>query len=262
MVTDTLDVTGIATQAMDGISSFVWPVLWSLIGILVLVFVYWFLQFRHTVRVKILTSNGHTPVEDKAREVTVDNTPFWQLRKRKHLIPVPPREALDFLGLDFLRKPKFFAEMYYSEEHGYIPCRDNVSKENLVDILAQSKDNTVTGSYQPLTPAQRALYTSQLRKAVARKNTSILDKITQFATPLMLVMVLVLVLLFWEDIAKPSKDMASINQAMLSQNERLVGQVAEVSAQNARMLQVIAGDLQSKGISINQRVPPDTGGST
>lgn len=256
MATDPYSINTIGTSALDAVSGAALPIIWTALAIILLLFAWWFVQHRHKVRIRILTSNGHVPYDDKAREVLVDNAPFWKLRKRKDMFPAPPRETIESLGRDFLGKPKYYHETYWSEEHGYIPIQDTASRENILSI-AQAEGGKAKDTFKPLTPTQRALFTSQLRKASNRKTKSLLDTITQFATPMILVMLFLMVLLFWEDLAKPAKDMASSAKSMQDANLEYARQNAEIAAQNARIVQVLAGELEARELDIRQRVPAE-----
>lgn len=252
-----MDPTIVATSVMDSLSSTVWPILWSLVVLVIIMFLYWYLQFRHTARILILTSNGVVPYEDKAREVKIEGVPYWKLRKRKDILPVPPRESMNSLGRDAIfNKPKFYSEMYWSEEHGYIPIQNRVNKENINEFINGETDDV----YKPLTPAQRALYTTQLRKAEGRRKKNIWDTIAQMATPLVLAMLFICVLVFWEDIAKPAKDMAAMQANLVKENAKVTSELSEISAQNARMIEILARDVDGKLNQINQRVQQEGGG--
>lgn len=236
-----VDLGGVASSFMDSISQAGGYIIWIIvIGALVGAFLYIF-SFKHRVGVRILTKNGNNlPVPDRAREIRVDGVVYWKLLKRKHIIPVPPAESLVILKPG--AKPRFYAEFSYSDETGYVPLQYDVTTENFNSKLRMmDKGKVVDAPFQPFTSNQRSLYVMQLRKSEQRRKKDILERITALATPLVLVMLVICVLVFWEDVAKPGKEMAELNVQMQEKNLLLLEQITEISTQNARILQVTTG---------------------
>lgn len=239
------DVGGIGSTFMDSASAFGGYLVWIfVISAVVVAFVY-ILSFKHIVSVRILNRNGNVlPVKDRAREVKVDGVKYWKLLKRKDVIPVPPADAL--IVVKSGGKPKFYAEFTYNEESGYIPLEYDVTTSNFNEkLIITQHGKVIKDSFQPFTTNQRSLYVMQLRKAEARKKKDLLERIMQLATPLVLVMLFIAVLIFWEDVAKPGKEMANLNVQMQQKNLELLDNLAEISAQNARIVQAYTGtDLE------------------
>lgn len=256
MAVDILSSIGsYAESTTNTLSGYVWPVIWSLVVLGFIGFVWWYLQYRHKIRLRLLTNYGSVPYDDKAREVLVDGVPFWKLLKRKDIIPVPSKKCLNSIGRDFFGKPKFYAEMYWSEEEGYIPVQDTVNKENLagvVKVLDETGERVVTGAFQPFTTQQRALHVAQLRRAEERRKNDFLTTIQNLAVPGILAMILILGLVFWEDIAKPGKEMALINKEMLEKQNVIAQQLADASSQNARVVQALAEESKKRELQISQ----------
>lgn len=254
---DDFNAGAAARGFMDSLSASVYPVILTALGIALIAFFWWYFSHRHRVRIRLLLAQGTVPFDDKAREVIVDGVPFWKLLKRKDMIPTPTSEAMTHLGKGFLSgKPRFYAEFYWSEEYGYVPMVDGVNSKNLQDKAVKYGPNKelVKDAFHPFTPQQRALYVLQLRKAEARKKKSILDQITAIAVPMALVFIFIMLLVFWEDIAKPAQEMATANAGMMELNEKLLKQNAEISAQNARIVQALSGQIDAAQLQISQTV--------
>lgn len=250
-----IDVARVTTGILDGMSGMVWPVVWTILGIVIVLFVAWYLMHRHKVRIKMLTSTGWQSFHDKAREVRVDGVKYWRLLKRKDIVPIPPAEATEGLGRDFLGKPRFYAEAYWSEESDYVWSVDSVNKQNLSEkILVDGEKKSVENPFVPFTTQQRALFVSQLRKAESRRKKSLLDQIAQVAVPVVLVMMFIMVLLFWEDIAKPSKEMAELNNQMMERQNAIAASLADISSQNARVVSALADETRARELQIQQQV--------
>ena len=252
---EVLEVGTYAGQAMDALSNTVWPILWSLVLLIGLLIAWWYLSYRHKVRIRMLTGSNPVPFDDKAREIKVDGVTYWKLLKRKDVIAVPDSQSLEGLGKDIMGKPKFYAEMYWSEEHGYIPIVDDVNESNFLDrIVVKDGKKLAKGTFKPFTTQQRTLLVTQLRKAQDRRKKSLLDQVMQVAVPMMLVFLFIMVLVFWEDIAKPAKDMAEMNQNMMSQQRSLLEQSQEISNQNARIVKAFADKEEAEALQLQQRI--------
>lgn len=250
---------------LDVISNSVVNVVWACLALALVAVVFWYFLHRHKVRIRILTNSGSFPYQDKAREIKIDGVPFWKLLKRKDTITAPPSDALHSIGRDWmLRKPAYSVEMYWSEEDGYVPIVDTVNKANLKEKTVVyeldrhgQKVEVARDVFQPFTPQQRALYVSQQKKALDRRKKSLSDLIAQIAVPIAFVMFAVVLLFFWEDIAKPAKEMAAANQNMMQLQKELLSHQSEISAQNARIVQALTGNIEAGEINLIQRVPPD-----
>lgn len=244
-----IDVGALASGFMDSVSQLGGYLVWIIvIGALMATFIY-ILSFKHQVSVRVLNANGNTPpVKDRAREIKVDGVVYWKLLKRKDIIPVPPAEAIDIIKPG--AKPRLFAEFSYSVENGYVPLHYDVDTKNFAEKLTMTKHGRIVDEpFQPFTSNQRSLYVMQLRKAEARKKKDLLERITQLATPLVLAVLVVSILIFWEDVAKPGKEMAQINVAMQESNRKMMETLNDISAQNARIVQAQTGavlDIEQK----------------
>lgn len=245
-----LDVGSVASGFMDNISQAGSWIVWIIvIGALVGALLY-LISFKHSVGIRVLTRNGNNlPVKDRAREIKVDGVVYWKLMKRKHIIPVPPAESL------VIRKsganPKFYAEFSYSDETGYVPLEYDVTTDNFNDKLKMIQHGKVVQDpFQPFTSNQRSLYVMQLRKSETRRKKDILERITALATPIVLVMLVICILIFWEDVAKPGKEIAELNLQMQEKTLVVLDQIVEISNQNARIVQTLTGE----NLNITQQV--------
>lgn len=258
MATDFLDIGGFLSSTANSASSWVYPVIWTAILIVLGVFAWWYLQHRHRVSLRLLTSYGSVPFNDKAREIKVDNVLFWKLLKRKDIIPIPPKKSLNSIGRDLFGKQKWNAELYWSEEDGYIPIYDSVNKDNLHDKIRILESNDsgeeifVDKPFLPFTPQQRALFIGQLRKAEQMRKKTLWEVLQNIAVPMTLALIVVMMLVFWEDIAKPAQEMGSLNVQMQEQNKVLLAQISDISGQNAQIVKVLKDDTTSRDLQIQQ----------
>lgn len=256
---DTVQQAGVS--ALNSAASAVYAVLTVGVIIALIVVVWHILSFKHSVLIKRMGNGGSKwPMRDMAREVRVDNVIFWKLRKSKEVVTVPPKEALYPMGKAVLGGIKYYAECYHTPESGYIWCQDTVGMEDfsrkiqVVEELQNGEKRVVMKeTFKPFTSSERAMYVMQMQKELMRKKKGLLDVITQLAVPMMFVMVIVAILVFWEDIAKPAQQQMESAVALSEEN-------AKIAEQNARILAVLAGKMSAADLQVAQTIPPDATG--
>lgn len=229
-----LDLGGLVSSTMGAGYNIVLGVLaiiiiGGLVGLLV-----WMSIHNKKIRVRYVTKNGSFVIDDKARRKNVDGVEYWSLLKMKLVVSPPPSAAINMTN-----KGKLMAECYLKEG----------SQEPAWIIDGGPEEGFDTAM---LTTQERALLIQRVIKATQRRRKGLLDTIAQIATPIALVMVVIVMLVFWENIAEPAKDMAQINTQMMESNK-------EISEQNARMVSVLAGKLDVGELTVTQAVPPDGG---
>jgi cell division protein FtsL len=245
---------GISTMglgAMDTMSTIAVVMIYIAIVSVPILFIWNYLRFKHRVQIKKLTANGAIVYDDRAREVMQDGVKFWKLYKDKFLISCPPPDVTQMT-----KKGKLFVVCYFSEEMGYVWAKDTVTKDTFkaqtvdYELRNGEKVKVIRDVYQPFTTQERALQANQIRKAIERKGESLLAKIEKYLPFIMVFLMFVLVLIFWEDIAKPAITMSNANAEISKQN-------AVISEQNARILMMFGFD----NITLNQQTineaPPD-----
>lgn len=245
---DDLGLSGLASTASNAASGAYTIVITLLcIGVLVgiILLVNYILSYKHHVNVKIMTKNGFYFVHDKAREIDENGVKFWKLLKMKITTTVPPPEAIDIT-----KKGKFVATGYFSEETDMVWLTDKNTKEDFKNLIEEEiveykngvpiRRKVVKNAFHPFTTQERALQANRVTRAMLRKKKNLLEILTQLAVPAALIILVICVLIFWEDIAKPVQNLATINAEVSKQN-------AEIAEQNARILNMIAkqGGLQT-----------------
>lgn len=255
---------GLADQAAGGAYTVVMTILALAIFVGIALIIWFILQFKHRIIIKVMTRQGSFIVQDKAREVNENGVTFWKLLKRKHLLSPPPVKAVHMT-----KKGKFAAECYYSEETGYSWALDNISEDDFKQKLTVEEPvlnergeqqltkegklvtrKVVKDAFQPFTAQERALQAARITRAMARKRKNLLETIAQLATPIALIMLILGVIIFWEDIYGPVKEQSEINVKISAEN-------AKISEQNARVLSVMRNDGQ---LQVNQNIGGDAGG--
>lgn len=242
---------GSMTQSLTGgASTAVTVVNWIIIiGILGgLGYLIWFiLQYKHQAKIKVWTNNGYYYVNDKAREVTKDGVTQWHLWNLRVHASTPPPGARSLS-----KKGKQVAEGYFTPDTGVVWATDKTTRELIEQKFSKMGDAKSTDPKEMekdaelFTTTERAMMIDQIKRAMLRKRKNALEVIGQFAAPIALVIILLLVLIFWGDIAQPV-------QALQQSNAEISKQNAEISAQNAQMISFLTG--QRGFVNISQTIP-------
>ena len=204
-------------------------------------------EYKHKVRIKEVINGRKIIFDDKAKEVIEDGIVFWKLMKRKSVISVPPPEAIEISN-----KGKKCVECYKTETGEYIFSKDiadikdipkkileiNNDEEREKQILEWRKDNRIIDSFQPLTTKQRLILINQLKKAEAKRKKDWNDMIPTIVSIGALLILVVSLMIFYADMAKPLLDMAGQQNT----NEQIKLQQLEVINQIKNDIQVIRDD--------------------
>jgi len=192
-------------------------------------------NYVHRVKIRVITSDSSPKFieEDVAKTIIQDGVPYWKLKKRKELLTVPPSECTELT-----KKGKYYAECYWSEREGFRWIKDVANPEAAFDAF-------------PTT--EKALLVQRIKNAQARKKKGIWDMLQALVTPIVLVMLFVLVLIFWEDIAEPTIK-------VLNKVESITASQAVIAQQQARITAVLAGQAEAGTLELEQTINPEGGG--
>lgn len=181
-------------------------------------------QYKYDIRLKVLKHGTFMTFEDTARQIEVDGTKFWKLRKLKESVSIPPPESItqNILG-------RFVAEGYYERNIGVIWSRDKMTRqefEKLAESLREKNlDKTaqkiVDTTYQPLTSQERALQASQVTKAALRKGKNLWELLWQALPIIISVIFVVIIVIFWDKITQPTLDVARTNAEIVKTLEKV-----------------------------------------
>lgn len=213
---------------VDQFVSYLWIMLLLVIVATIIIVVFFRRQFKHGVTVREIVQGRTVVYHDKAREFKdKEGALFWQLWKTRDLLPLPPPEAIDLTT-----RGKKHVEVYRTETGEYIYCRD---------------DPTGIRSFQPLTTKQRLILIKQLQKAHSRVRKSWQDYILPVAGISALVIVIVALMIFYEDMARPLITMA---------DKQIKWE--EVNQENLNIMKEIKQDLQiiKDDMGVKEKPPP------
>lgn len=224
------------------------------LGVVALLF--WWLynkkQYKYEVKLKLFQNEQFVYYQSLAKVKTVDGANFWYIRGLKQLVTVPPAASM-YLGSN----GHWIAEGYYDRLAGVIWSRDTMSKSDfmkIVEELQKKGDRSGTGiadtHYQPMSTTERSLQAHQVTKAILRKGKDIWAMIWQILPILVMVVIFALILIFWNDIAKPIIALEASN-AQISQDNKFMQE------QNIRLYQMLTGGKGNGTHYIIQSIPAD-----
>ena len=175
-------------------------------------FAVWYSKFNIKVRIRELTGNKTKIVVDDKARITKDaeGTIWWNLFKSKVNIPPAPADSIDISS-----KGKKVVEFYKTEDGHFVPINDNTT--NVEDFL-----------FEPLTTSQRSILVGQIRKAEARKKQGWKDVLVPIVALGALVLLVVSLMVFWGDLAKPVLEMGEQQAGMTAQMTSLVNRIDTV----------------------------------
>lgn len=196
-------------SVLGGMSGMVFDIiLYVIIGLFFVGIIFMFLIMskynkRVVIRKKI---NGKNKIfYDKARLLKKDGVLWWKLLKAKDVIEVPPSHAVE---VD--RKGRDFVELYELETGEYIPLIDKHDEIN---------------SVQPFTTNQRQLLQGQFTKANLERGFKLVDYIGAITYVAALVILVLGLMVFYGDIAKPVLEMGDKQVEIASKQVELQNQL-------------------------------------
>ncbi len=255
-------------ETVSNITGVVSIIFWVLIaGAIIagiLIWIAYMRSFKHKIRVRVVTSDRKYIVDDRFRIMKdEEGIQWWQLRNRKHKIPIAPAEAIEISAGGIM-----CVEAYFTQEGEYVFPADNISGKNISGtagavyteqkaaptkkspfafLFPQRQEaphgkyiymrdgNKTIDSFQPLTTKQRLILVNQYKKAYARKQNKFLENLPQIASIAAVVIILLMVFMFWEDITKPSLKAQESMAGIAKTQERITEQLADIILERQRV---------------------------
>lgn len=211
-----IGTTNMGGMAQSAISGFAEVVLWFAVILLVLAVFglgYYFLSFKHKVRIREILKDGDTRViDDKARR-TKDKkgNVWWKFLKTKHKVPEPPSEARELNT-----KGKIVTE-------GYLFDGSFFWKRNQFDVKAfdDKQAKYVEGGFDMLSSGERSMYLDDLEDTFAYRKKKLIDLLWQ-ATPIIgIIIMLTLFFIFFDNVITPGYEIAEQNKQMAQQHAEM-----------------------------------------
>lgn len=202
----------------------------------------WFMtiiaQYKHTIVIREVLNKRKIVTVDKFRVWTDPKTgiEWYKLQRFKQQIPVAPKEALELT-----RKGKMFCEAYRLPNGDIIFLRDETSDIDNID----KNDN-----FQPITSSQRVIQYHLYENKMKFKRKTWKDLIIPIVGLLALTIIVVSLLAFWGDLAKPVLEMGD-KLGAITQTQ---GDITESLKEIIQKEQVLDGTENTPN---NPDVPPN-----
>ena len=192
----------------------------ALVIIGLIVFVIWYFwfkkQFKHNITLRIKTK-GNTDViyYDKYRYHRKKGVPETiQLWKTKQFKPLPPNDAKDFdtKGNEYIE-----GWLVDTGEIKYLSYEVN-------DIVYLTQDNKPKGDIKidSIDLDDKEFYSNQYFEAQRFRNKGFLDWIRDNAAVIALLFIGLLIIVFWNDMAKSSIEVSQSNAAISKANQQMI----------------------------------------
>ena len=178
-------------SAAFGVTGAIWTVVqWSIaliiLGIIIAVIVT-IMRYNIKFRVREVIGGKTRIIDDRAKPITdAEGVLKWRLWKWKTNVPIPPPEAIHLTN-----KGKYSVEAYYLPEGEF------------KYVIDGGCDSSKLTNFEPLDTADREFYVAEMREAEQYRQKKWMDYILPAAGLFVIFGVLVVMLVFWEDIAKP-----------------------------------------------------------
>lgn len=212
----------------SGVAGALSLIMWFMVGaaICAVLFVFAFIKrFKHTIILKDLANDRKIITKSQYRDfIDEDGIPFIQTLKKvagRRLHPVPPPQCVELQGTG-----KKWIEAYITETGEIHYIVDNGLKDNQASLEA-------------FTTKQRSILINQYKKAHERKGKRWQDLIVPLVGIGALVIIVVCLLIFYEDMGKPLLAMADKQNAYEAQ----ITKQLEIMDRMDRNIQIIATEL-------------------
>lgn len=230
---DEFGLTGVASTVAGATGS-----IWTIFiygGLLVIIlgmlwFIYWWTSFNIFYRIRELTGDKTRVIDDKAKRIkTKEGIIKWKLRGRNDFVPIAPAEAIHLT-----KKGKISVEAYYTPEHEYKYIDDEGQEKTRTQepqynyLLDKGISKNTVESFKSLTTADREFYANEERLAQKYIKKSWMDYLLQIVGILALIIIVVCMFAFWEEITKPTLQAQQQNVAVTKLQVEMLQQIKEI----------------------------------
>lgn len=218
-------------------------------------FIYMNILFKHRVRV-IDLGKQCLEFDYKARDVVKDGVSYWQLDKEKNkelkYMPVPPANAINIA-----KKGKKSIECIRTETGEYIFLERGINTDEIPDFKdvkdvkervkkftewrEKHKGMVLEGTYKPFTTKQRMIIVNNFEKGKARKGFNLIEHIPTMVALGSFTIMVVCLMIFWGDIAKPALDSKMMTTTHLETQKEIVSILRDIKTNQ----QTITSSVQS-----------------
>lgn len=249
------DFTAKIASAAAGASDVIVTIIWIVLALIVvgggLWFIFYRMQFKHTVLVRDQANRKVQPILDKARIYQgKDGVTYWHLWKFKDKVPAP---NYDFREIG--EKGKFFAECVKTADKNYQWLQFSTSEKKSVDKDTGKETVKIDAKYEPLSSADRQVLVNNYERAIRERSTGF-NNLLQMAAPILTVAIILLfAFLIFDGISTKLNEFGQIQQG-------LAGAQLETQKEVTKTMQFVRDVVQNRQTvdpewlnNVTQRVP-------
>ena len=207
-------------------------------------------KYKHKVRVKEICDNTTIVTDVMAREKRdKDGSVTWYLTKFKKHFPIPPNECIEIDTKGRKTVVMYLTEtgegFYGKDESKLLPLPKSIIEEKDEDkkeLLTTEWTKLHQGikSYEPYTGENRYFLINQDKKAASMRKKSWQEQLPLIAGMMSSVLVVVMLMIFWGDIAAPALEGQKLQQATIDTQLIVVQELRDLKQD----IQVIKSEAQ------------------
>lgn len=187
-----------ATQIMSKAAGVGQAIFWVFIVAIIagiIIFLVWWYSHKVIFIIRKVAGDRTLTKIDKCRIIRKKGKPIkWKLRGMNLFVPVPPKKAIDVTT-----KGKLFVEAYFTEDGEF---------HYIIDKLEGQ-----IGSLHPVTNIDKEFYAQQVEEGKKYEQKGLKDILLQMAPYMIVVIILAVFLIFFNDAVQPTIDLASSLQS-------------------------------------------------
>lgn len=221
-------IGGFKGLAHTGASTFLW-IFYAAAACALIWFVWWWMSHNRLVLINFKTKSGAKLFSsDMARKVHIKGAEYWQLRRLKKRWLAPPSDVVRITS-----KGKFMAECNYDEATDQVVWVE-LKDDEIIDREGQKVSKTQTH----FAPEDKSLLVEQLEEAENRRK-GLLDKFMAMAPSLIILLIFVLLLIFWDNIWEPMKESQGQMAALAQSQARTADAQGRIMLLQLRLIEAM-----------------------
>lgn len=184
-------------------------------------FALYLLKYKYFVTVRMLTGGREIIIRDKARKIkSKKGVERLKLRKLKEQLPLPPDEVCNTTD-----RGKVYLDVYRTQAGQYIWAQSKGLKDGVK--IPNDRD---TSDFEAMNTADRDFYASEWEESERYNKNKIWQNLPQVAGLAVLLVLFVLVVVYWEDIAQPAKEIQQESVKILGKADDILEKAVQIQA--------------------------------
>jgi uncharacterized membrane protein len=210
-----VDYAETAFSMIDNVWAILKIVLAIVMGMVILWVVFVVTKYKHKFRIRELTGGKTRIIDDRAREIIRGGDPLkWRLLKSRINVPVPPAEAIHLT-----KNGKYSVEAYRTPE-GEVKY-----------VIDKGINKETAETFESVTTQDREFYIDEMREAESYIKKNWTEYIMPLAGMFSVIIIIVLMFVFWEDIAKPGIDIQKTSAKITEDQRQITVMLKEIIQQ-------------------------------